>query len=134
MTSRRPGPRAGRAGFTLVEVIVAITILAGALLAIGGFVARFSHGVGISQARATATQLATERLETARAARTYASLDTLARTENPPAGYTGFTRVTAVTRIGGTSADTMDYRIVTVTVTGGGIPRPVAKTTIVGVY
>ena len=123
-----------RAGFTLIEVVVAIVILGGAMITMGAFIAGMSRNVNSAQTRATAVQLATERLEAARNARRYADLDTMARTESPPSGWSGWTRTTAVTRVGGASADSVDYKIVTVTVSHATLRAPLAKTTIVAPF
>ena len=123
-----------RAGFTLIEVVIAIVIMAGALITMGAFIAGMSRKVNSAQTRATAVQLATERLESARNARRYADLDTMARTENPPSGWSGWTRVTAVTRVGGAAADSVDYKIVTVTVSHPTLATAMAKTTIVATF
>lgn len=137
-------PARPRDGVTLVEVIVAITILTGATLVMGGFMAQFARTVGQTQARASASQLVTERLEFARAAGAYSDIDTLVRTEGPPVltrrtasvvdTFPAYSRQTWVTRVGGGSTDTLDYRVVTVEVRAPGLATPVRKTTIVSAY
>lgn len=119
---------------TLIEVMIALVILSGALVLLAGFMARFAHSIGETQARTTANQLAAERLEFARQAGLYTNVDTIATTENPVAGYPGFTRQTVVTRVGGGTSDTLDYKIVTAIVSASGLTTPVRKTTIIAVY
>ncbi len=139
MTTRSPhgapAPRLkARAGFTMVEVIVASVILGTALLAMAGFTIRYQQVDSSARMVSKAQQAANERLETVRSAQPYLSLDTMATTESSIPGYPGYTRSTQVTRVGGSAADTVDYRIVTVRVTTPGVARTVSKTSMVGAF
>lgn len=123
-----------RSGFTMVEVIIASAILGAALLAMAGFTMRYQQIDTSARVLNRAQQAANERLESVRTAQPYLSLDTMARTESAVTGYPGYTRVTTVTRVGGTPADTVDYKIVTVRVTTPGVARTASKTSIVGAF
>lgn len=124
-----------RAGFTMVEVIVASVILGAALLAMAGFTVRYQQVDAKARFLSTAQQAANERLEKVRTAQPYLSLDTMVTTESSVPGYPGYTRATTVAHIGGSAADTVDYRIVTVRVTTpNGIAGTVSKTTMVGAF
>ena len=123
-----------RAGFTMVEVIVASVILGAALLAMAGFTMRYQQSDGSARMVSRAQQAANERLEFVRTAVPYASLDTMTTTESTVPNLPGFTRVTRVARVGGAAADTVDFRVITVRVTTPGVARTVSKTSIVGAF
>ncbi len=123
-----------RDGFTMVEVIVAAAILGAALLAMAGFTVRYQQVDSNARIVNRAQQAANERLEAVRTAQPYLSLDTMATTESVVPGYPGYVRQTSVTRVGGSAADTVDYKIVTVRVTTPGAVRYATKTSIVGAF
>jgi Tfp pilus assembly protein PilV len=111
---------------SLVETLLAIAILGGSVLSAGAYFTRFIRSVANERTRSTAMQLAAERIEQVKTAPTYAGLDGLyGGTESSMSGYTGYTRKTDITRVGGQPADSIDYKIVTVTVTTPAIPRSV---------
>lgn len=126
------GATGPRAGMTLVEVLVALTILAGAAIALSSFVGRFSRTVGDADARGRAAELAAERLEVVKGAATYASIDSLFAEPAPVpiVGERNFRRQTLVRRVGGGPADLDDYRVVTVVITAARLREPVRRTTI----
>lgn len=133
LLTHKPRMRA-RAGFTMVEVIVASVILGAALLAMAGFTIRYQQVDASARVLNRAQQAANERMEVVRTAQPYLSLDTMATTESSITGYPGYTRVTAVTRVGGSATDTVDYKIVSVRVTTPGVARTVSKSSIVGAF
>ena len=57
-----------RSGFTLVEVLIAVTVLAVGVIAMAGSAAAVTRMIGRGKIDTRATQLATERLETLRRA------------------------------------------------------------------
>lgn len=135
MTQQPIRRRGSRAGMTLIEIVVAVTILSGALLGIAMFASRMVRGVSDSQAKTTAAELAGERLELVKLTGTYVSVDTFVRTETAlGTGYLGYTRQTQVQRVNAGVSDTLDYKIVTVTVRGQLLPQPVKRTTIIAAY
>jgi prepilin-type N-terminal cleavage/methylation domain-containing protein len=126
-----------RAGFTLLEVLVALSILGGALLGMASFMARFTRTASTSRVEMTANDLAIDRIEgTVRAQPTYVALDSLQRTEPTIAGaqFAGFARSTKVRRVIGKSPDSVDYKIITVVVTHPRMMRSVKKTVFVGAF
>ena len=134
---RRRSAAAGstaRAGMTLVEVIVALVILAGAMVALARFIGTFSRTVNDSSVKTEATQLASDRLEQVKALPRYTDLDTAARTERTIAGHQNFTRETVVRRVGGGSTDDEDYKIITVIVTAPALRTPVKRTTVISEF
>jgi prepilin-type N-terminal cleavage/methylation domain-containing protein len=134
MTARAHSSRS-RAGLTLVEVIVALSILGGVLLALGMFAVRLAQATSTSRIRIEAAQLAADRLETVKGAPRYSAIESLfVATEVPVPGHTGFTRQTWVQRVGGAVSDTIDYKIITVQVQNAQLSSNVRKTTVIAPY
>ena len=128
---------AARSGMTLMEVIVALTLLGGALLTLAGFTQKLSLASSNSAVESQADELAQDRLEAAKTKRTYVGVDSLVATENPPPGPrgVGFVRKTVVKRVGGSaSTDTLDYKIVTVEVTHTKLTAPLSRTIVISAY
>ena len=118
-------------GFTLIEVMVALTILLVVVTGLAGTTARTVHTVTIRDRQAVAIELAGHRLEQMRATPNYAGLEvTYAGTESALPGHPDFTRTTEVVRVGGIGL-TDDYKKITVTVAAPGLPAPVVRTTTV---
>lgn len=120
-----------RAGFTLVEVVFAIAMLGGVLLGFAMFTRNFVRASNAAALRAAASDCAVERLEAAKAATTYAALDTLAGTEPTVRGAVGCSRRTVVRQ---TRTAQVDYKTVTVTVTGPALGTTVSKTTAIAAF
>lgn len=135
-------PRAGsaaRRGMTLLEVILAVIILSGVLLVLGGFSAKFAQANGQAHLVITANEIASARLDEIRTQPTYASIDTLATPTNGADSVqkdnTTFLRVTKIRHVGGTAAtDSVDYRLMTVIVTHPSMTRTVSKTTAIAAF
>ncbi len=126
----------GQRGFTLVEILVAITILAGTVLGMTQFTRGFTRASADESVIARASDLATQQLETVKAWRTYATLvstyhnaDVTFAAAGP---YLGLRRRTFAVRTGPTAWT--DHVTVTVEVTGGGLPAPVKRTTIIAAF
>lgn len=133
--SGRRRVRSGRDGFALIEAMIALTILATAVLSAGRYFTQLSRGVSDERTRAQALHLVGERFEQVKTAPTYGKIDSLyVGTETNIPGYAGYSRQTQVMRIGGTPSDTVDYKIITVTVTTPAIPKSVTvrKSTVIG--
>jgi Tfp pilus assembly protein PilV len=126
-----------RAGFSLVEVVVALGMLTVVLLGLALFVSNMAHTTSDSRLLGTASELAANRLETIKSSTNYASIDTFAVTETAIPGsptYAGFTRRTYVEHIGGAVTDSVDYRIVTVVVSDPAMSDTVKKTTAIAAF
>jgi prepilin-type N-terminal cleavage/methylation domain-containing protein len=124
-----------RRGLTLVEVVVALSILGGVLLSLAVFSARLAQATSSSRIRIIAAQLASERLELAKGAPRYTAVESLyVATEASIAGYPNFKRQTWVSRVGGAVADTIDYKIVTVQVSNTQLAGLIRKTTIIAPF
>jgi Tfp pilus assembly protein PilV len=130
-TYRAERPSGNRDGMTLVEVMISMVILVSVILVLGAFTARFTQASARASTRAMAVELASDRLEYVKSAPTYPALDTMATTEKAPNGLTAFTRQTYVQHVGGGAKDTVDYKIITVSVSAAGLTNPVKKTTVI---
>lgn len=120
----------GRAGMTLVEVLIAVVILGGAVLSMGGYMTQFQRAVSESNARAVGSQLAADRLELVKGWTNYLTLKaTYEGTEAVLPGFPGYSRRTVITHVGGGARDLVDYYMVTVIVTSPRLSTPVKHST-----
>jgi prepilin-type N-terminal cleavage/methylation domain-containing protein len=129
---RAPGGVGAERGMTLIEIIIALTILAVVVLGMGQFAFNFSRTERQSEARTIATFLADQRLSEIRAAINYSGIDSIyGVAEATIAGFPGYARSTAIVHTGGPRPLTNDYKTVTVTVTAPTLAAPVKKTIVV---
>ena len=98
---------------TLIEILMALVILTGALLGMGRFITGFSHATSDGTLTSTASDLVLDRLEYVKATKPYPNLSTYAVTEASIPGFPSFARVTQVSR---TNTAQFDYTAITVTV------------------
>lgn len=119
-----------RQGFSLVEVTVALVLLAAGMLALQEAVVRMVRQVSDDSRTASAIQLVEDRLELVRSDPQYDSLTArYTTTETSPGGVSGLTRVTAITRVrDSTAAGITDFRRITVSVQGSGLKFPISRT------
>ena len=110
-----------RRGMTLIEVILAIVILSGAMLGLANFGRRFQHLTSVSSNQTLASDLAAQRLEDVKGFRSYSTLvatyNGITETYPTDSTYKGFQRVTTVSPCAGCPTATNDYVTVTVAVT-----------------
>ena len=136
--ARHAPARRPRRGMTLIEVVVAMMILTGVLLVLGAFSAKFAQAAGQARLVITANEIAVSRMDEVRTQPTYSSIDllkTAATGDIVMADSTRFVRVTSVTRIGGTApTDSVDYKLLTVTVTHPSMKKTVTKTTAMAAF
>jgi prepilin-type N-terminal cleavage/methylation domain-containing protein len=119
-----------RRGFSLIEVIVAIGLLGGVLFGMSAFSLRLAQASSVARIRATSGQLISDRLESVKGAPRYTVIDSMfVATETNASGFTGYTRQTWVTRVGGQPSDTIDYKLITVEVRHVKLKKPMRKTT-----
>ena len=124
-----------RSGMTLIEVIVAMVLLTGAMLSMGAFIARYANVSGTVQRRIEANELVADRLEEVKGALKYSVIETVfAKTEPSITGHPGLTRQTLVTHTGGAAPSLYDYKTVTVIVNGPGLKTPSKKTTVISIF
>jgi type II secretion system protein I len=118
--------RKSAAGFTLIEVLLAVVMLAILTLALMSNSAKMIRGVTDDRTRTLAATSADERIARIRVWPTYTTLEAtfVAVESNTP--LTGWTRTTTMTRTG-TSGGVNDYKRATVVVTGPGLPVPISR-------
>ena len=117
-----------RRGFTLIEVILALTILLVVMMMLANTTGRTVHIAATSANQQSAVQLAMDRVDQIRADPEYDGLDsTYARTETGFPSLPGFTRRTNIVRVGGVG-QASDFKRITVTVTGPGVVPAVVRT------
>jgi len=113
-------------GFTLIEVILALSILLVVMMMLASTTGRALHTAATTQSQQTAIQLAMDKIDQVRNDPNYDGLElAYARTDTTFTGLPGFRRVTTIVRTGG-QGQTSDYKKVTVVVTGPGI-TPVSR-------
>ena len=119
--------RRDKAGFTLIEVMIALVILTIAALSLMRMSAKMIRSVTDDRVRTLAAASADARIGVIRSWPTYSTLDAqYAGTEtNTPS--TGLSRVTTIVHTGGIG-QANDYKRVTVTVSGTGLATSVART------
>jgi len=124
-----------RKGMTLIEVVMAVTILATAMLSIASFMGKFARIVAASDVKNTANELASQRLEEIKNAPRYTAIDTLySGSVALAAPYVGYTRKTQITHTGGGASDLYDYKTVTVTVSNPRLGTPIKRTTMIAAF
>jgi prepilin-type N-terminal cleavage/methylation domain-containing protein len=120
-----------RDGFTLIEVMIALVILTGALLGMGAFMTQFAHGTTVSAAASQASDLAVARIETIKGSGDYAGLEDDYEGATTSPDHPGYSIATDVERVKDASND---YTIVTATVTAPALDRAVTKSTIISAF
>ena len=126
--------RRHRRGMSLVEVIVAMMLMVGVVLVLGGFSAQFARATAQAHLIVLANELAATRLDAVRQQPTYAALDSLAKTDTVKADFSQYAVKTQLLRMGGGVTDSVDYKLVTVTVTHPAMKKTVTKTTAVAAF
>jgi type II secretory pathway pseudopilin PulG len=121
-------------GMTLAEVIVAMAILTGVVLSLGAFMAKFSQASGQAHLLINANEIAAQQLDAVRTQPSYSAITLLAGSSSVKTDVTTFTVKTVVDRVGGSPTDTVDYKLVSVTVTAPSMRKKVTKTTAVAAY
>ena len=117
---------------TLIEIIIALTILAVVVLGMGQFAFNFSRTERQSEARTIAVFLADQRLSEIRSSPNYSGLDsTYGVSEATVSGFPGYARSTTIVHTGGPRPQTNDYKTITVTVTSVALASPIKETIVV---
>jgi prepilin-type N-terminal cleavage/methylation domain-containing protein len=130
-----------RRGMTIIEVMFAIVILAGVMLAMSRFGQAFTRAARDAANIAVASDLAAARVEAIRGHAAYASIvatyhgttetATTSGANPPMTGHSGFTRTTSAAR---TLTDTTDYVTVTVEVNAAVLSKPLRKTAVIAAF
>jgi prepilin-type N-terminal cleavage/methylation domain-containing protein len=123
-----------RNGFSLVEVVVALVILAFAVMGAQSLTATMINTVATANIENSAAQLVEDRIDLIRTDPAYDSLTTkYAGTESTIPGWSTLQRVTQLARTrDSTAAGITDFYTVTVTVNGTGLRAPLRRTIVVG--
>jgi prepilin-type N-terminal cleavage/methylation domain-containing protein len=113
-------------GFTLIEVILALSILLVVMMMLASTTGRALHTAATTQSQQTAIQLAMDKIDQVRNDPNYDGLESAyAKTDTTFTGLPGFRRVTSIVRTGGQGQPT-DYKRISVVVSGPGI-TPVSR-------
>jgi prepilin-type N-terminal cleavage/methylation domain-containing protein len=132
-TTTRRGARSARRGMTLIEVMIALSIITTSMLGLGAFLPNFMHVSAQGTILSAASDIAVSQIETIKAWPTYSTLaSTFAGSVS--SGLTNCTGCTRVTVITHTLTTIADYETVSVTVTGPNILTPVEKTTAIASF
>lgn len=109
-------------------------ILVGVLFTLGGFTMKYAQTSAQARLTITANELAAQRLDAVRSQPSYSAIALLAGTATAKADYTTYGVTTTVRRVGGAVTDSVDYQVVTVTITHPAMRKPVAKTTAIAAF
>jgi prepilin-type N-terminal cleavage/methylation domain-containing protein len=124
--------RSARAGFSLVEVMVALVILTIVVTGLAGTTVAFQHQMSIGEIQARATAVANSQMAQVRAYPDYTQLSSFAgnQTNYPVTGWSVLTQVNrdtaAVTDCVNTPCPNNDITYVMVSVTAPGLMAPIA--------
>jgi prepilin-type N-terminal cleavage/methylation domain-containing protein len=121
-----------RAGFTIVEVIVALVILSVAVLGLSASAATLATRAADAELRARALYSVQDRMAQIQVDPRYADLDSLySGTESDVLGLVGFTRTTSVTHVLQTTPTPLDYKVVSVVLSGPLLAAPISRQLVV---
>jgi prepilin-type N-terminal cleavage/methylation domain-containing protein len=127
--------RSGKKGFTLIEVVLAVTVLGIVLLVIPAAQVKFTHAVGTNRIRNEANAIADAWIARCRAEPNYAALDssTAGKCKGTVTGLGtySFTRTTTVVgdaTLSGVADSLNDYKRITVVVTASSLSPSVSRT------
>jgi type II secretory pathway pseudopilin PulG len=123
-----------RRGVTLVEIVVAITILTTVILVLGGFTTRFSQVSSQAHLVIAANEVAAQRLDEVRQQPSYLAVDNLQDSTVLTYDFQTFARTTRVSHVGGAVTDSVDYKMITVIVRHPSMSKPVTKTTAIAAF
>jgi len=122
-----------KAGFTLVEVVVALVILSTAVLGLASSASRLATTSAAAELRALAMEAVEDQIARVRLDPRYGGLDTLyTGVDQDLFGIAGVTRTTTVTHVQQGAPQPMDYKRISVTVTGPLLTPPVSRQIIIG--
>jgi len=114
-------------GFTLIEMLIALTILAIVALGMATSTGQFVRIVADAEIQMSAIQLADERVQMVLMDPDYGNLETTYNmTEGSFPGLSGFQRATTIVHVGG-SGQTTDHKLIQVIVSGPGLAQSVKR-------
>ena len=113
-------------GFTLIEVMMALAVMATVLLAMATSTASFLQIVTVADRNIAAQQLVDSRIDLIQMDPNYNDLaSNYVGTESNFPTLEGYTRTTTIRQV---PAGTPNYQVITVTVQGPGLAQPVSRT------
>jgi prepilin-type N-terminal cleavage/methylation domain-containing protein len=115
-----------RDGFTLIEVIMAVTILSSITLMMAAPASKFMSTTAKSQRRIAASAAADAQIALVRMYPNYDSLRVKFDSTRSNVPFPGYTRQTQVIRTG--AGTTSDITRIVVTITGSGLATPIKRT------
>jgi len=111
------GRRPARPGMTLIEVMVALVILSGSLIAMGNFMGKFAHAQRRAGIHADAVDLASDVMDSVQHDSSYAAIPSdFQKTSTISRDGASFSRATVVKQMGGAVTSNVNYYIITTTV------------------
>jgi type II secretory pathway pseudopilin PulG len=119
-------------GFTLVEIMFAISIVTTAIIGLAAFVPRFINTASKGAIVSAASDLAVDQVETIKAFPTYATLETTFN--GTLVGFPTCASCSRTTTIVHDSSATANYKVVTVQITGPQLSTTVSKTTVIAAF
>lgn len=126
-----------RQGFTMVEMMISLVILAFAIVGLSSTTARLARVAVEAENKALALQAVEDRLARVRLHPIYQQLDSLFEESSAQIdGLPDYTRTTSLNRIiepGERDGKYIDYTLVTVTVEGPGLAEAISRTVAIGV-
>jgi prepilin-type N-terminal cleavage/methylation domain-containing protein len=120
-----PSVRASRQGFTLIEIMVAVFLLAGVILLMAPSASRYLSTAAKNRQKLQAAAVADAQIALIRVSPAYDSLTVRFNGTTSDVPFTGWTRTTTVVRSG--AGTTSDITRAMVTVTGPGLATPVKR-------
>lgn len=124
---RRQQRRRNRRGFTLIEIMIALTLLAFVVLGLSSATAPLMHTATITRVRSQANEVANSQVAQVLAWPEYSSLEATFAGAVNDWPHAGWRRTTTVVRVGGVG-QTTDFKRITVTVQAPTLETPVART------
>lgn len=121
---------AGREGFTLVEIIVAIVMLSFVLLGLVGSTMKLESSIREQERRSVAIELVEERIAQIQIDPAYGTLEErYAGEDRPVTAHPDFVRTTVGKEVLGAEGE--EYKVFTVSVDGPGVGPTVQRTIVV---
>lgn len=124
--------RAHPSGFTLVEIMFAVSIVTTAIIGLAAFVPKFMNTSSKGAVVSAASDLAVDQVETIKAFPTFATLETTFN--GTLVGFPTCASCSRTTTIVHDSSATSNYKIVTVQITSPLLSTTIAKTTVIPAF
>lgn len=120
-----------RAGLSLLEVMVALTILGTSLIGMAEYGRRFAKTNGNAMTQNSAMDIATARIEEIKSQRSYSAIDTMVGTRSRPHNGLTYLETTQIVR---TLTSQVDFKTITVSVIRPSMTGAVKKTSAIAFF